>query len=393
MTAPPEPGSVTAERVLLPLWRRSRLWVALAGLILLGGLILALTRPSPGLPLDPDLPSKGGGKALAVLLQQHGTTVQRVTALSAITAGSTVLVSSPDAYDTTQLVALIVAGHHVVLPRPSEQLVSGIDQRLSIADVDAAATTLAPDCSDPGAVAAGTVEFPAGAARYGGASGCFGGRVLFAGRLTVLGSAALLRNDHLAATGVAALAMNALSTDSSGRTAGSLSWLMPGQDAGGSGSPSIWSLFPDWTGRGAAWLLLTGVLLAVWRGRRLGPPVTEPLPVIVRAAEIVEGHGRLYARAGATERAGELLRAASIHRLRTILGLAAAASPAAVVAEAAGVLDRATARPGNGWPTEVGRLLVGPYPVDDAGLVGFAAELDRVESELTTALRKDGIRD
>ena len=84
---------------------------------------------------------------------------------------------------------------------------------------------------------------------------------------------------------------------------------MPGIDDAGSGSPSIWALFPPWAQRAFWWLLVVGVLLALWRGRRLGPVVTEPLPVVVRSAEVVEGHGRLYRRAGARERAAELLRA------------------------------------------------------------------------------------
>jgi hypothetical protein len=393
MSAPPAAGGVRAERVLAPLWRRNRLWLLLAGLVLLGGLILAVTRPAPGLPLDPSSAGKGGSKALAVLLEQRGTRVQRVTALSAIPPGSTVVVAFPDAYAPAQLASLISAGHRVVLARPSERLISSVDQRLSVADLDATDTTAAPDCGNPGAVASGPVDFPAGTARYRGLPGCFGGRALFAGDLNLLGSAGLLRNDHLAGTGVAALAVNAISTDSSGRTAATVSWLLPGRDATGSGSPSIWSLFPDWTHRAAAWLALTGLLLALWQGRRLGPPVIEPLPVIVRAAEIVEGHGRLYARAGATDRAAELLRAASIHRLRAILGLPVASSPGAVVAAAALALDHRTGRPGGSSAANVTGLLEGPYPVDDAGLVRLAADLDQVESDLKATLRKDGVRD
>ena len=34
------------------------------------------------------------------------------------------------------------------------------------------------------------------------------------------------------------------------------------------------------------------VLTALWRMRRFGPLVFEPLPVVVRASETAEGHGR-----------------------------------------------------------------------------------------------------
>ena len=53
------------------------------------------------------------------------------------------------------------------------------------------------------------------------------------------------------------------------------------------------------------------LVVGVWRGRRLGPIMTEPLPVTVRAAETVEGHGRLYHRLNARDRAANALRAGS----------------------------------------------------------------------------------
>ena len=34
----------------------------------------------------------------------------------------------------------------------------------------------------------------------------------------------------------------------------------------------------------------------LWRGRRLGPLVVEPLPVVVKAVESTQGRGRLYRR-------------------------------------------------------------------------------------------------
>ena len=42
----------------------------------------------------------------------------------------------------------------------------------------------------------------------------------------------------------------------------------------------------------------TVVALLLWRVRRLGPLVTEPLPVIVKAIETARSRGRLYRKAG-----------------------------------------------------------------------------------------------
>ena len=59
---------------------------------------------------------------------------------------------------------------------------------------------------------------------------------------------------------------------------------------------------------------------AIWRGRRLGPILSERLPVTVRAAETVEGHGRLYYRLSARDRAAGALRAGSRQRLSRAFG-------------------------------------------------------------------------
>ena len=46
-------GAVTTGAVVAPLWRRSRFWLALAGLVLIGAVALTITNTGPGRPLDP----------------------------------------------------------------------------------------------------------------------------------------------------------------------------------------------------------------------------------------------------------------------------------------------------------------------------------------------------
>ena len=72
----------------------------------------------------------------------------------------------------------------------------------------------------------------------------------------------------------------------------------------GSGPATVWDLFPDGVYRAFVWLILVGLLVVAWRARRLGGVVREPLAVVVRAAELVEGHGRLYERAQALRPGG-----------------------------------------------------------------------------------------
>ena len=68
-------------------------------------------------------------------------------------------------------------------------------------------------------------------------------------------------------------------------------------------------------------LCLVVALVAVWKGRRIGPLVAEQLPVVVRASETVEGRGRLYRSRRARDRAAEALRTAALQRMMPRLGL------------------------------------------------------------------------
>jgi hypothetical protein len=110
----------------------------------------------------------------------------------------------------------------------------------------------------------------------------------------------------------------------------------------------------------------------LWRARRLGPVVREPLPVVVRASEAVEGRARLYRRAGAREHAAETLREATRARLRPLVGL----PPDAAAGELVGAVAARVGR------RDVGGLLYGPPPGDDAGLVALARALDECEGEV-----------
>jgi hypothetical protein len=116
------------------------------------------------------------------------------------------------------------------------------------------------------------------------------------------------------------------------------------------------------------------VLVALWRGRRLGPVVVEPLPVVVRATETVEGRARLLRAARARGTAAAALREASVARLSDVLGAGTAASPPVVV----DAVCRRTGRTSG----EVEALLFGDAPGDDAGLVRLANDLDGLEESV-----------
>jgi hypothetical protein len=346
--------------------RARTVWVVAAIVLVAAAVLVALTRPGSSRALDPSSPSPGGSKALATALRGYGVRVHTSTDPS--TARGRIVVVDPQDYSAAQLRALAERGELVLFgDSGSAPLALGTPAH----PLGTVVGRTAPDCTWPGAAAAGLVELPAGTATFTapGVQSCYGGAVLFGNGWTLLGSSALLRNDVVARTGVAALDVNAISAD---RTVRDVTWLLPGTSARGQqAAPTVWALFPDGARRAFVWLAVLGVLLIAWRARRLGRVVSEPLPVLVRAAELVEGHGRLYHRAAARERAAAALRAGAIGRLTTALHLPRNVPPSELVAAVA----LRTGRP----PAEVGALLLGAPPPDDAALIQLATALDDLQ--------------
>ena len=351
-------------RSLRPAWRSLRWWLVLGGLVVVAGIGLAFTQPAPGRSLDPASPSKDGSRALSVLLADRGTSSHAVTRLDdavKATPNATIVITAPEDYSSTQLEQLSTSGHRLVVVEPGIEslraLAPGREENFSDG------SSADPDCAWAGAQAAGTVDFPNGSTVYTGAGGCYGGRVVVTPSLVLLGTSDLLDNAHLGDGHRAAVAVNALSDNGA---VGSLVWLLPGDDAAGPGTPTIWSIFPPWVGRAAWWLALIGILIALWQGRRLGPVVQEPLPVVVRASEAVEGHGRLYRRAHDRGRVAAALRAGTTSRLAARLHLPSSSS-ATTVASAIG--------------TDGTVLLDHPPPADDEALVRLGQALSDLETD------------
>ncbi|WP_281900349.1 DUF4350 domain-containing protein [Micromonospora humidisoli] len=135
--------------------------------------------------------------------------------------------------------------------------------------------------------------------------------------------------------------------------------------------------FPPWFWALLLQLALVALLIVLWRARRLGPPVTEPLPVEVRSAETVLGRARLYQRARARGPAAATLRTAALGRLRGRLDLPATLGPTEVAARVAG--------PAGGTPEQIHELLFGAAPQTDAELLELARSLDRLTRTVAAA--------
>jgi hypothetical protein len=363
----------------------------LVALILIGGAVIALIQAGPPVagPLDPNDTGPQGTHALAALLTHRGQTVSRATTVAAVTdqvrgGGATLVVTNPGLLSHQQLVALARVRADLVLLAPGQPALAALAPGVSVAG-QAPVFSTPPRCRLTGAVLAGTAYLGGQelSTAVSGAWRCYPTRTpagfssliryTAAGRvITVLGTGTAFTNHYLASDGNAALGLNLLSGTPR------IVWLTPSPApvAAPTGPRSLTSLVPRPAYLVVAELGVALLLTVVWRMRRFGPLVTEPLPVAVRASETVEGHARLYRARRARDRAAAALRAATLARITTRAGLPRAASPEAVCHELA-------ARTGRD-PDEISGILFGPAPRDDAALVALATELDSLEGQVLT---------
>jgi hypothetical protein len=382
MSTVSSPESRSLDRTFGDVWRAARTPLLVAAGVLLAAIVLAVLAGGgrAGL-LDPRAADRSGSKALAVLLREQGVRVElsRTTAATVTAAGtgSTIFVAFPDLLVRSQLDRLDATGADIVLVAPTGEALEVLAPRVRAVDqTDSDARQ--PACELRAAVRAGRAKV--GGVLYdapGAAQRCYatdGHAALVqlvrdGRRITVLGDPTPLTNDRLDEQGNAALAMNLLGQRPT------LVWYLPSLDDVPAGEQkSFYELVPDGVIFGLVMLAVAVVLLALWRARRLGPVVHEPLPVVVRATETVEGRARLYQRGGARDRAADALRRATLTRMRQPLGLPRRADPEAVV----DAVVRRTDRTG----PDIGALLYGAAPADDAALVRLADALDALEREV-----------
>jgi len=404
--------------------RRWRAPLAVLVLVVLGGILIALLTPSPPTTgyLDPGNPGPQGTRALADLLARRGQTVTRAdsvaAALAAARAGDpdaapgtgrggpagaghapALVITSPYLLSAGQLADLARLAGNVTVVEPDSAALAALNKqvagpRVTVAGADEV-RAVRPGCPLPAAAVAGDAAMGgvllqvSGAAAHepNGAPGatpaaageCYrvdghptlvryqaGGRTV-----TVLGSGVPLTNAALAHRGNAALALNLL------RGSPRIVWLVPSPPAlTPAGQKSLFQEIPGPAYLVTLQLFVAAGLAALWRTRRLGPLVAEPLPVVVRASETVEGHGRLYRSRRSRGRAAAVLRDAARHRIMSRLALPADADASAVSAAVAALTGRE--------PGAVQAILYGPVPRDDAALVALGQDIDALEGEVRT---------
>jgi hypothetical protein len=390
-TLPTTSVSPTTRQV----WTRARGLVLALVLLLAAGVTIALIRSDTRHGnLDPRSPDPQGSRAVAELLADRGVSTRVVTTLdearAAAAPDTTLLVAVPDLLAPNRQdrlhTAIAESGGRTVLVAAGSASVERLAPGVTADPATSLESTLSPDCDLPAARRAGNAD--TGGIRYTTthleADQCYPSERLATlirvphpsggGDTVVLGAPDILHNEHLDEQGNASLALQLLGSRPH------LVWYLPSLSDASATQPddekTLFELLPSGWLWGTLQLFIAAALAALWRARRLGPLVTEKLPVAIRASETVEGRARLYRKANARDRAAAALRSTTRTRLAPLAGI-----PVAQAHTPEALLPALSARL-HADGQALHSLLFGPPPSDDAALIALADQLDALEREV-----------
>lgn len=363
--------------------------------VLVAVIVYAVTRPREREDdfLSPTSGSPAGSRAVVNVLRDQGVDVEPATTLAEVRdVGSDPAETTLVLYDASLVLGsnqrrelFQVADRIVVLDAVEGELddfAPGV-----VYDGNGFGETFEVDCDLPAAVTAeavsGTPYLYDITDADAEVTGCFeaeGG--LYAvvhtqtrgAEVTIVGISPAFTNSEILDVGNAAFALNLLGEHET------LIWYRPDLSELESGEiPTAANLTPPWVTPLVLLLLLLGLAAAVWRGRRVGPLVTERLPVVVRANETMEGRARLYERAGSREHALDSLRIGAIARLALVCGLPRRATVDEVIDAVAALTGRNR--------DQLADLLIDRIPMNDGSLVELSDDLLLLEAEVTRVVR------
>ena len=376
-TSGPTTGPTTGTTAALR-GRRRTPWLIGAGMIAVLVVVSVLARDSARFdgPLDPRNPGRDGAQALARVLDAHGAPVtvargQDQLLAAAVDATTTVVVTDPGELGPSTLrrlrahadgaAALVLVGRGAT-----------VAALLDVGTSGAVTGTRPAGCDTP--LAQGLSLRTRDADGLDGAD-CFGGTLGRVDGTWALTSPGSLTNTHVLEADNAALGLRLL-----GQGDSVLWYVADSADTPADDGVDLAGLLPPWLV--PSLLLLAAALLALvlWRGRRLGPLVVEPIPVVVRAVESTRSRGRLYRRTADRQHAARVLVGATRRRLLEALSLPRSTPTETLVLAVA-------ARTGRD-PHDVHDLLTGSLPgtgaKKDAPLVGLGQRLLELEDEVRT---------
>ncbi|MGI8758529.1 MAG: DUF4350 domain-containing protein [Acidimicrobiales bacterium] len=324
------------------LWARGpAFWVVLVGLVVVGVLVVGRPR-SEGPPLDPTSTGPLGTRALVLLLEELGATVD--VTRRPLEPGSTetadialVLADNLDDPGRAALVAWVREGGTLVVADPVSLLHPFFPEPGP--GFGLLEAPFGSECEIPALSGVDRLKPPTGSVGYEiveGSEGCFrrDGSVFVAvapvgeGTVVAVGGAGVFVNQVIGEADNAVLVAALLAPQPGTEVA----FLQPA--VLGSGNEGLADLVSHGV-RAALWqLALAFLVYAAWRARRLGRPVAEAPPVELDASELVVAVGHLLQQARHHDAAARLVGDDLRRRLAERLGLAGDA-PADQVAEVA----------------------------------------------------------
>ncbi|HWC23395.1 MAG TPA: DUF4350 domain-containing protein [Flexivirga sp.] len=355
--------------------------VVVSLLALLIGAVLLTPRTSSE-PLDPASAAPDGSRAVAQVLGQHGVDVQiahRVREFdTSDVQGATLVLTRPQLLSPNTLqrtMALAANARRVVIVDADPSTIKALG--LPVPQADPLESQPVSRCTVPWLdslrLSYADISYrPSDAGRTCFGEGGEGAVVVLpaqghAPETVLLGSHAVLSNKSVVDADNAAIILRTLgATDR-------LVWFAPSLATGDS-DVAQGPKWPAWF-HPAIWLAGAVILIViVWRGRRFGRLVPEPLPVVVPAGETTRSRGQLYRKAHDHTRASAVLRLATRTRLARYLGLAPNGRPETLIER--------TARAAEHDPHQVAELLYGADPPDDEAMTALAQHLQQLERQV-----------
>lgn len=367
-------------------------WLAILAVVIAVAVVMTWrgADAANNVPLDPRNPQPGGSQALARVLADHGvevTVVRDQAALGDAGIGRDTTVFVPRTTDLAQatidqLADVSREAERVVVVDPDPWVLRYLSPEVAVDQTRRDGADLSTSCDTTDVhrgerISHSQSEFQL---RDGSPTdACFttGARSVYLSvpatahhaPLVLLGSRSAITNDEIAESDNAAIVLRTLGHSPR------VVWYVPStSDIPTSDESRTDALLPPSLGPGLVVALLAVLALMLWRGRRLGRLVREPLPVVIRAVETTESRGRIYRRAKDTVRVGVVLRDATRRRLAGYLGIPTAGPIHQLVT----AVSDASGRPAE----EIGWLLAGPPPQTDDEMLGLAGSLAALEKEV-----------
>lgn len=349
-------------------------WVLAVSSVVVAALVAG--RPSAGELLDPRSTAPDGARAVVDVLDELGRPVAIATRPGPDTGVFLVLRDRLDVEARAELERWLAAGGRLVVADPTSPLLDDVELAGRLATDIIGPTTFAPRCDDPSVDDVALVRSATwlSFAPEPGDRTCFpveGGAWLLRrpagdGELVALGGADAFTNARLGEADNALLLVRVL-----GNRGGVV---VAGASPPGGGEASLGELVPDRVYVALAVLAAAFVVAAWARGRRLGEPVEEPLPVRIPASELVLATADLMRRADVRAAAADALRGELRREAAARLGLPEDAPPDVLT-------DRIAAWTGRDPAGVAAALGPGPVP-DDESLVRVARAVGRLRERL-----------